>query len=247
MDYSIGIGTYVKRFEKYFKPLIRQIKQYRPDVEINVFVNGEHNQKFDEEYRREILKFSSEYSNIFLNMNPQFRGYSKLINTCMVNSSNHKVMILSDDLTIKSENFFLSVEKIAKYNESCFKMNGSWSHSFLNRKEVDQVGWFDERFLAMGEEDGDFEWRYQRLFERPFQNYSIPDIINHYDQEECLQNIEKVNKKYSLFNKKLSDLKFKEEPSGFNYGIMGRKLICISENKNQYPAEKFYWDNKSKI
>ena len=104
MKYSIGIVTYVKRYEKYFTKLIKQIKLLRPDVEIIVCVNGEHEQKFDQGYRSEILRFLSNYNNIYPSFYPNFRSLSKLWNCCLINSSNDNVLLLNDDISII--NFF---------------------------------------------------------------------------------------------------------------------------------------------
>ena len=248
MNYSIGMGTFDKRFEKYFKPIIKQIKKFRPNLEIIVFVNGSLKEKFNENYRKEILNFCSEHENLFPHFVPQQRGFSKLVNSCLTNASNHNILLLNDDLTIESENFFNQFEKIIKFSNSCFKINGSWSHVFLNRIEVNEVGWMDERYLGFGEEDGDFEWRYQEKFSRPFMSYSVPDILNHVEQNDYSVNMEVINKKYSAFNNKFAfQYKYKEDINGKNFGIMDRKLICVNETKNQYPNEKFFWLNREKV
>jgi len=245
--YSIGIVTYVKRFEKYFKPLIKQIKYFRPNIQINVCVNGEYKENFNEQYRKEILNFTSEYNNLFINIFPEFRSLSKLWNTCLINSSNNKCLLLNDDVTIADKLFFNNLEKVIRVSNQSFKINGSWSHTFLIREEINEIGWFDERYLGVGEEDGDFEWRYQNKLQKPFLSVEISGIINHVEKEDCLKNIKIVNSKYSLFNKKFSELKYKESDDGKKYGIMDKKVLCVNETKNQYPNEKFYWLNKEKL
>lgn len=248
MDYSIAVGTYVKRFDKYFKPIIKQIKSLRPSSEIIVFVNGQLKESFDQQYRRDIIKFCADYENIFPIVSPQGRGFSKLVNSCLLNASSHNVLVLNDDLTIKSERFFQEFEKIIKFSNSCFKINNSWSHVFLNRQEAYEVGWMDERYLGFGEEDGDFEWRYQEKFNKPFPSFSIPDVINHVEHGDYSEKMELINKKYSAFNNKFAfGHKYKEDVNGKNFGIMNRNLICINETKNQYPNEKFYWLNRDKV
>ena len=64
-NYSIGITTYFRRFEDWFKPLIIEIKRQRPEVEIIVSINGELNTEFYEDYRRDILIFLSQFKNTF--------------------------------------------------------------------------------------------------------------------------------------------------------------------------------------
>ncbi len=246
MAYSVGIVTYVKRYEKYFKPLIKQIKFLKPDIEIIVCINGEHQKGFNEEYRSEILRFLSNYNNIYPSFYPNFRSLSKLWNTCLINSTNKSVLLLNDDLSIESRNFFGLLEKtISQNGDDSFKLNGSWSHAYLNREQVSEVGWFDERYLGVGEEDGDFEWRWHRKFDTPFKTYYVPGIVNHVEHEDCLENIEKINNKYSKFNHSFAfDKKYKEDPDGNDFGIMGRKLFCVSETLPQHLSEKFYWENR---
>jgi hypothetical protein len=247
MDYSIGIVTYVKRFENYFQPLLEQIKEARPESEIIVCVNGQYKEGFDQQYRKKILQFISKFDNVFVTIHPEFRSLSKLWNTCLINSTKEKMLLLNDDITIKSKVFFNNLENYSKYSNRSFKINGSWSHTFLLRNEISEIGWFDERFLGVGEEDGDFEWRYQNKKNIPFQNLIIEGIINHVEQKDCLQNMKIIHNKYSQFNKKFSDLKYKEDLNGKNYGIMNRKLLCVDETTDQYPNEKFYWLNKDKL
>mgnify|MGYP001547244712 FL=1 len=132
-------------------------------------------------------------------------------------------------------------------SEQSFKINGSWSHTILNREEIDFVGWFDERFLGVGEEDGDMEWRWQNKFGKNFVSFQIPGIVNHVEHKDCLENLKIVNNKYSKFNYDFSHIKYKEDKNGFNYGIMNRKLICVSETPHYHIGEKFYWENKENL
>ena len=244
--YSIGIVTYIKRYENYFKPLINQIKFLKPDVEIIVCINGEHNKPFDEQYRSEILRFLSNYNNVFPSFYPEFRSLSKLWNTCLINSTKQSTLLLNDDLTINAREFFIYLENAISENKNkSFKINGSWSHVYLNRNEVSEVGWFDERYLGVGEEDEDFEWRWNRKFNTPFNNCFVPGIVNHVEQDDCLDGIVKVNNKYSKFNHDFAyKTKYRVDPEGQDFGIMDKKLVCAVETLPQHLSEKFYWDNK---
>ena len=246
--YSIGIVTYIKRFDSYFKPLIRQIKTIKPDIEIIVCINGEYQQPFDDNYRKEMLSFLQSYSNIYPVFHPKFRGFSKLMNTCLINSSNKYNLILNDDVSITTPKFFAQLDYLSGLDGlPSFKINGSWSHAFLNREEVSDVGWFDERFLGMGEEDGDFEWRWQENKGVPFQNVNIEGITNHVEQKDCLNGLKIVNGKYSLFNLVFVRQKYKESQEGQNYGIMNRRVICVNKTPPQYPGEDFYWVNQNNL
>jgi|10_taG_2_1085330.scaffolds.fasta_scaffold00911_11 hypothetical protein len=249
MKYSVGIVTYVKRYENYFQPLIKQIKCLKPEAEIIVCVNGEYNKPFDSNYRSEILRFISNYENIFPTFHPEFRSLSKLWNTCLINSTRDHVLLLNDDLSVTSPSFFNNLDRaIVENDKKSFKINGSWSHAFLNRREVGEVGWFDERYLGVGEEDGDFEWRWNRKFKKPFENRYIDGITNHVEHKECLEGIQIINNKYSKFNHDFAfNTKYKVCDRGENFGIMERNLVCLSETLPQHLAERFYWENKHKL
>ena len=246
-SYSIGIVTYDKRFEKYFKPLISSIKEFRPEIEIIVSINGNQSAK-NPVYIKKILEFISNFDNIYPSIFTQFRSLSKLWNNILINSSNHNVLLLNDDVTITSSLFFDEIEnQIKLYPDLSFKINSSWSHVFLNRKEVDKVGWFDERLLGVGEEDGDFEWRWEFINKQPFKNKFISSIINHVEQNDVLEGIKKVNTKYSKFNLDFVQKKYKVDREGENYGIMGKKLICINPTPPLHLVEEFFWRNRSKL
>ena len=250
MNYTIGITTYEKRFGKYLKPLILSIKEHRPDIEIILTINGENKKHFDKDYLSSILSFCSTQTSVYPSVFPNFRSLCKLWNTCLVNSSNENILILNDDITISSEVFFIHLEGFLPRSRprQSFKINGSWSHSFLNRQEVNEVGWFDERYLGIGEEDGDFEWRWERRFGSPVSTINLPGIINHVDHDNCLLNINVVNNKYSQFNYDFAfNEKYKGCPDGDNFGIMNRSLKCESETPGLYGAEKFYWENIHKL
>jgi glycosyltransferase involved in cell wall biosynthesis len=254
-SYSIVIVTFVKRYEKYFKPLIRQIKEARPNVEIVVGINGEHKQLFDQDYRKNILTFLAEYSNVYPIMFTEHRSLSKIWNTCLINCTNDMVLRIDDDITIADNSFWPAVDQALNMAEGdCFKINGSWSHTVLNRKQINEVGWFDERLLGGGEEDGDMEWRWSEKYRKPFRDIRGFPIINHWndvDFDECLVNMKKCNGKRSMFNKVFILKKYHESPGGAAHGIMcengTRKLICVDPTPNQYPNEAFYWRNKDNL
>ena len=73
---SMGITTFENRFDNYFVPLLSRLKEYVPESEVIVAVNGEHRQKFNEIYRKRILEFISRYNKVYPVVFPQFRGLS---------------------------------------------------------------------------------------------------------------------------------------------------------------------------
>lgn len=260
--YSIGITTYSKRFTKYFKPLLMEIKSQRPDIEIIVNINSEYNQPIDNGYRKEILEFCAQYSNIVVSFWPTFRGLSTLWNDCIRRSSHDYILLLNDDVVLAKgffdyleqynipRNSLISSQKIYPMVFS-FVINNSWSHVFLNRSEVDNVGWFDERFLGVGEEDGDFELRYHESQKHAIAKESNFYIHNVIAQEDCLNGQIKVHKKYSKFNRDFLFEKYpktSEDDSNKRYFYKYEWPFTMGiTNSRQYPYEYFYWANRNSL
>lgn len=238
--YSIGIVTYNKRFDKYFKPLIASIREKYAGC-IIVCINGNHKEKFDSEYRRNMLKFLEDFEDVYPMFFTDFRSLAKLWNNCLINSPTDRMLLLNDDVKI-DETFWKDLDTaIIQNHYNSFKINEKWSHVFLNRKEVDDLGWFDERLLGVGYEDTDFEARWLKKYKTympQITNITGIDIFD--DKEETVINQRKVYGKYSLFNKNFFLKKFKIIKKGQPY----KQKI---EDCLQYPYEKFYWRNKNEI
>ena len=229
-EFAIGITTYSKRFERFFKPLIAQIRAHS-NAPIIVCVNGDYKSKFDEKYRREILAFVAQYDDIYISIYPHFRSLAKLWNEILIKSPLDSVLLCNDDIAV-SARFFDELNRAITQNKGkSFKINNAWSHIFLNRNEVCQMGWFDERFLNVGHEDIDFEVRWFRTTKNYFTNIiGIRGIENYSDEKDMLIGQKKVGK-YGVFNaeffRKKYSIKLKDSP--------------------QYPYERFYWEHKDEL
>lgn len=251
LNISIGITTFANRFEKYFKPLLTRIREFDKDTEIIVAINGEHNQAFNETYRREILPFLALHQNVFPIVFPQFRGVSKLWNTIIVQASSDYILMLNDDIMIHSPNFVDDIKNhIALNNDRSFTINNSWSHFLISREEIDYLGYFDERLLGIGEEDGDMSWRYFHEYRRKLANYKIRYFDNF--AEKTVYTYKPVNiechsgTKYSQFNRKFIQHKYQNDQYGLP-GLFGKTVRLDDPGPEQYPNEKFYHQNKDKL
>lgn len=239
--FSIGIVTYNKRFETYFKPLIKQIRR-KFDGDIIVCINGNHNEEFDQEYRKDVLEFLAGYKNIYPMMFADFRSLAKLWNNCLINSKTDHMLLLNDDVVI-NDDFWASLSVAIRHQKAkSFKINGVWCHVFLDRREVAEMGWFDERLLGIGYEDTDFEARWL-LKHKTFmpQIKDISGLNNVSDDKDTVINQKKVLGKYSLFNKEFFFEKFKVKNS--KKAPYEQKL----PDAPQYPYENFYWRRKNEI
>lgn len=252
IDISIGITTFANRFETYFKPLLKKIRDYDADTEIIVAINGEHNVEFDEHYRSRILQFLAEQKNVYPVMFPRFRGLSKLWNTIIIHATHDAILMLNDDIMITNGNFIEIVKKnLSRNGGKSFVINESWSHYVVNRKEIDKLGYFDERLLGIGEEDGDLTWRYIHEFGHPIPSYSMKCFENF--AEETVRTYQPTNikchsgTKYSKFNREfIKGRKYREDPAGHK-GMFEMPVSMADPEPVQYPTERFYRENKDKL
>ena len=251
-EISVGITTFGNRFDRYFIPLLSKLKEYAPETEVIVAVNGEHRQAFDEIYRGKILEFISRYNKVYPVVFPQFRGLSKLWNSIIINSSNDFILMINDDIMIDDSLFLKDICSAVRKNKGrSFLINRSWSHFLINRSEIDEIGYFDERLLGIGEEDGDMTWRYLSHFGREINSFKLKCFINY--AEESVNTYKPTNiqchsgSKYSLFNREfMFKEKYHPDPTGIK-GMFNEPVSLKNPGREQYPNERFYHIHKNDL
>jgi predicted glycosyltransferase involved in capsule biosynthesis len=249
---SIGITTFEARFERYFVPLLSKIKEVAPDNEVIVAINGEHQQPFGEEYRRRVLESIAMHRRVFPVVFPQFRGLSKLWNSIVIHASQDYVLMLNDDIMITAKGFLEDIcSAIRKNKGRTFLINRSWSHFLVSRQELDDLGYFDERLLGIGEEDGDMTWRYIHRYGNQITNVRMKGFVNY--AEETVNSYKPINiqthsgTKYSLFNRRfMSSEKYAPDPGGIR-GMFSKPVVLKNPGKEQYPNERFYWERRNEL
>lgn len=248
-DISIGITTFEARFSTYFVSILDQVKKFEENSEIIIAVNGEHNREFGEDYRKDILHYISQYSGVYPIVFPRFRGLSKLWNSIIIHATNDYILMLNDDLSITNQHFLEDIARALDHNGGrTFLINNSWSHFVINRNEIDELGYFDERLLGIGEEDGDMIWRYIDTYGIEVPSYKIRGIVNH--AEATVRTYKPHNirthsgTKYSLFNREfMFNEKYAFDERGIK-GIFGYPVRVKDPCFTQYPNERFYRKNK---
>jgi len=250
-DITIGITTFEHRFDRYFVPLLDRIREHAEN-EIVVAVNGEHERAFDEEYRRRMLEFLARHKNVYPVVFPRFRGLSKLWNSIVVHATGDYILMLNDDIMIERPGFMEDVCSALRRNGGrMFLINRSWSHFVVSREEIDALGYFDERLLGIGEEDGDMTWRYIEHYGSAIASVKIKGFVNF--AEETVRTYKPVNiqthsgTKYSLFNRRfMSAEKYEASPEGVT-GMFDEPVVLKDRGKDQYPNEKFYRLRKKEL
>jgi len=154
-EYCIGITTFVKRYNIFYKNLIKLIIFIFPDKKIIVAVNGDLDVKKQERYLKKIKEFNDKFENVISIFYKEPQSLSKLWNQIILKANAKRVLILNDDLAITPE-FRKNFENCGILNENLAMINNSFSHFIISKKIIRDVGWFDERFKEIGGEDDDF-------------------------------------------------------------------------------------------
>jgi hypothetical protein len=249
-EYSIVITTFDKRFQECLVPLVNAIKSQRPDMEIIVMVNGRANDQFNENYRRELLAFLSTQTNCFPSIFTNFQSLAKMWNRGILTASHDHVLVVNDDITIEQDSasgFFDCLDTLMKSGHNTFKLNGSFSHFMVHKPEVIQVGFFDERLLGIGEEDGDFTWRYYQVFQREIPSLDIQYLVNT-GSDQVDEGFVKGIRQYSKFNRDfIKQSKYERALLGGYKGMFDHRVKKVLPDEKQYPYEDFYRQNKHKV
>jgi hypothetical protein len=248
---TIGITTFEARFDQYFVPLLARIREYTGN-EIIVAINGEHNRPFGDDYRRNVLQCIVDYARVYPLVFPQFRGLAKIWNSIIIHATHNHILMLNDDIMIDRPGFLEDISKAIRRNDGkTFLVNRSWSHFLINREEIDELGYFDERLLGIGEEDGDLTWRYIHKYGRDIASFKIKGFVNF--AEETVHSYKPVNiqthsgTKYSRFNRKfMFQEKYAVAPDGIK-GMFDKPVILKDAGGRQYPHEQFYRRRKGEL
>lgn len=158
-EYSIGVVTYVARFEEFFVPIIKQLVEVFPEKEIVCIINGHYDQTLQIKYLKKVTAFLSQFPNVRYITNEVNQPLSKCFNWLLMMSYAPRMLILNDDISLNLL-FRLDFEKrLAEGNSDLFVINHSWSHFLISKQFVKEIGWFEERLPATGQEDGDYQIR----------------------------------------------------------------------------------------
>lgn len=248
--YSVVITTFDKRFDAFLVPLLAQIKVQRPNIEVIVMINGPVKGAFDETYRSNILSYISRFPKVFPTVFPSFQSLAKLWNRGALTASHNRALILNDDLELGAENgacFFDHLEAALNDHLGTFKINGSFSHFILNKQELIDVGFFDERLLGLGEEDGDFYWRFYKKYKKEIPSADM-GLINNVQSDLADDGYVKGIRTASKFNRDfIQNQKYKTTLFGGYRGMFDKRVNQVLEDATQYPYESFYLTHKSRL
>jgi hypothetical protein len=246
MNLCIGITTFKYRYDELHQ-LIIQIKTIDPEIAVLLTVNGEYKEQFSDEYRKNILKLCCNYNHIYPIFFPTFTGLAKMWNTLIIHSITDNILILNDDVQIKTNNeqLFNIIDNVSTV-PSIYLINGGWSHYVANKFTIDELGYFDERLLGIGEEDGDMTHRFiEKYYSKPTR-INFPEISNKPDTFIPQKIKCHSGTKYSAFNRDFIVTKYKKSSSGI-LGMAPIPMECINRCVQQYPYERYKLFHKNEL
>lgn len=208
-SFSIAIVTYADRFDTYFKPLIKQLNYCFPGIEIVAVLNGHHDQLKQKKYLEKASLFLNSFKHVKIIDFEQPQSLSKLWNLAILNASCTKLFILNDDLKLLPT-FGKTLLKDRFFNQDIALINNSWSHFLIDRATIKKVGWFDERFEALGNEDEDYECRlaFANISLKSFTNKHVYNVVDVPKNYAYAANMALVNLKYAKVNQDFFNLKW---------------------------------------
>ncbi|HXH99783.1 MAG TPA: hypothetical protein VNI52_05920 [Sphingobacteriaceae bacterium] len=229
-NYSIGIVTYFDRYGRFFKPLITRLVSLFPDTEIVIAINGYHNKQVQAKYLEQIGAFLAQFPNVKIVQFNEPQSLSKLWNLLMVNSLADKTFIFNDDIQIGPQ-FREDLNQSGIMDEEVALINESWSHYLISKNTVKKIGWFDERFPAVGNEDEDYECRLvlNGIYVKNFKIRSLKNIVFK-TQNFSWKNTEVVNSKYVRANQVFFNSKWdvkEDAENGYTYVRILNKYVCL--------------------
>jgi len=248
-NFDIGITTFSLRYD-FVEKLVNKIRDLGVKNNIYICVNGEKDSNFNDDYRKKILTLCLSHSNVFPIFFVETRGLSKMWNTLITHSTKDDILILNDDIELVNENMFDVVSDHVESTEyyGLSKINGTFSFFVINKNLIDELGYFDERLLGFGEEDGDITYRMINKKGRDVYQLYVQGVYNIVSDVRH-EHIKPGVGKYSWFNR---DFVFSKKYNCQNAtsGISGMfGMVCDPKlpDENLYPYEKFFKENKGKL
>lgn len=248
---TIGITTFRERFESHLKPLVRQLKGH-PAI---IAVNAHNHDGLDDNYRKEMMRFLAEHDNVSAIFYQQMRGCAKMWNDLVVHSPTEDVLILNDDVHIESIEYLMGdVDSAIKAfdGKPIFVLNGSWSHFLTSKRRMIDIGWFDERLLGFGEEDGDMVFRYIEKYGQ-YPMFLKTLFIKNISSDIRDESVKKGVLKYTAFNRQFMGFadnakfgKYKSDRTGIK-GMFHEPMRNLIPNAIQYPYEEFFMNNRENL
>lgn len=237
--FSIGIVTYIARYEKFFEPLIQKLAVLLPEVEIVVMVNGYYDQELQQQYLQKITALLDRFENVKYVTHTAPQGLSTLWNRIVIHSSEQNVFIMNDDICI-SPGFREQIFGMEK--KTITLINNSWSHFLITREVIREFGWFDERYTGVGNEDQDYDFRLAAKNTIPADVLfsTIRNVVVQTRDFSYGKNVQTVNRKYTAGNREFFDSKWETSETEKPGMVFSRKFGVWFNPAPKIPSPDFH-------
>jgi hypothetical protein len=249
IELSICIVTFKQRKEL-IKDLINKIRLQVPEsVDVLLAINGNNEENMPDDYRIEMLDLVKSYKNIYPIFCPEFKSLPKLWNTLVIFSKTEYNLILCDDVEFLNSNAY---NQILNYIEDTktefFTLNHGFSHFVCSKTILHKLGYFDERLLAFGEEDGDMHYRHIKMFGYRIPMFMISGIYNKAAYNLSSNNLDTHQDNKPKINREIFSHMYVEDViEGITTPLCPIKIKKVFSDIIQYPHEEFVRKNKHNI
>lgn len=233
---AIVITTFEDRQEECCLPLILSLRAAGCDWPIVVALNGNFSRPYSVPRRQEFFSKASACGDTSFITFRAFTSLSRIWNLAIQATAADIIVVLNDDVVINSSLVMADLKRLVDVAEAegLVLGNNSFSHFCISRNQIEQLRWFDERFIGVGEEDGDFAWRYEKMVGRIPPSLVIPSIknISHPSGADL-----KVGK-FSWASRLFSQVKFAPSDSGLSGGRYSRKVEQVIADFDPHPLSR---------
>jgi hypothetical protein len=238
---AIVITTFEEREHKFCLPLIATLRQSGCHDPLVIVNNGNRSGTRDNGSSSGFLMELARFPDVYPVVLRRMVGLARMWNLGIQFAETDVTVVLNDDLIAATPGVAEDIRTLGDVAEDSGLAvgNGSWSHFAIHRSVIENVGWFDERLLGFGEEDGDYSWRYRHAYGRYPRNVTLSSIVDF--KASSSQDVAHGVGKYSLANRVFARLKFEN--------LTDETLIESEppprprfDTPDFYPAERFRWE-----
>lgn len=240
LDSAIVLTTFSDRFFSHALPTLNAFREAGLTRRVFLVINGDQNRDTDALLRSKFLAEALQLYPVEPICFASGRGMAEMWNAGARYSYANKIIFLNEDLIIQPSLLeeALSLIDAALDSSGLVVLNQSFGHFGVTRDALIKCGWFDERFLGFGEEDGDFAWRFVQTFGRDPLQISHGAINNSASGSGYEHFASRKGMKYSLLNHLILQNIY-EFSNGEGQGLFGTAARYVSRVERQYPYERF--------
>jgi len=239
---TIIMTTFSGRFFEFAIPSLNSFRESALQRDFYLVINGDQDGDFDRELRHKFLVDASKQLPVQPICFGSGRGMSELWNAGARMANAEKLIFIGEDLLIQPPLLQGAIEAIEAGldNSPLVILNDSFGHFGIRRSALQKVGWFDERFLGFGEEDGDIYWRVRAAFpDEEIMWLSHPGLNNISANSGYEAITSNDGNKYSAFNAAFLRAKYQIDANPANGGGFQANPSLRIQADRRYTDEDF--------